>query len=464
MSLIDDILSTDTPKLAGLKVTVLGLARSGLAAAALLQDHGAAVFGSDTGNSEAVQAAARDLATRGIGVETGLHGPRAIQADLVVRSPGVPADNPVLAEAYRLGLPVVSEIELASWFCRAPIVAVTGSNGKTTTTEWLGDLFHRAGKAAAVCGNVGRPFTAAVRDLPPDGVAVVEVSSFQLEDVHRFSPRVAIITNFSPDHLDRYASYAAYLDAKCRIFENLEPEAALVYNRGDGEVASRAMSGPGRRLSFGQDRPAGEGIGLDGNAIVIRDHRDVRRLLDRGELSLPGPHNLENALAAALAAADLGVDDATIAESLRSFPGVAHRLEKVIEAGGVLWINDSKATNIASGLVGLASFTRPVILLAGGRDKGSDFASVAAQVRGRTRTVILFGEAGAKMEQAWGPVFPVEQVDWLKQAVPRAAQLARPGDVVLLSPMCASFDEFRNYEDRGEQFKQWVRDHVASSS
>jgi UDP-N-acetylmuramoylalanine--D-glutamate ligase len=308
---------------------------------------------------------------------------------------------------------------------------------------------------------VGRPFTAAARDLPPEGVAVVEVSSFQLEDMHRFSPRVAVITNLSPDHLDRYASYDDYIAAKCRLFENLTPEAALVYNRGDAELSRRVQSCPGRRLSFGQDLPEEDGAGLAEEAIVIRTGKRLRRLLDKSELSLPGPHNLENALTVALAAADLRLPDDVIAQSLRSFPGVAHRLEKVAEARGVLWVNDSKATNIASGLVGLASFTRPVILLAGGRDKGSDFAAVAAEVRDRTRQVILFGEAADKMAKAWAPVFPVERAAWLQEAVPRAAALAQPGDVVLLSPMCASFDEFRNYEDRGDKFKQWVLDHVA---
>lgn len=447
--------------LSGKRVTVLGMARSGIAVARLLRRSGCRVLVSDSGSSEALKASAADLRSLGVETELSGHSLRTLECDLLVRSPGVPATNPIYIEARHKNLPVVSEVEVASWFCRAPIAAITGSNGKTTTTEWLGDAFRRWGRSVAVCGNVGHPFSAAVEELPPEGVAVVEVSSFQLEDVQRFEPRVAVITNFSPDHLDRYDNYDAYIRAKCRIFERLGEKDVLVYNRGDQELTSRVEPLIDRILSFGLDAPRGPGVGLVGDEIVlVQEGRAARKIMNRREVALPGPHNLENALAVVCAAADMGAPDEVIVESLRSFAGVPHRLEQVLEEKGVLWINDSKATNIASALVALNSFTRPIILLAGGRDKGSDFTTVAAQVRDRVKSVILFGEAAPKMEQAWSPMFTPQRVDTLEEAVTAARSQAEAGDVVLLSPMCASFDEFKNYEDRGDKFKAWVRGDV----
>jgi UDP-N-acetylmuramoylalanine--D-glutamate ligase len=443
--------------LPGKRAAILGMARSGMAVAKLLRRAGCRVLVSEAGCSEALKTAAAELRAAGIETELSGHSRRTLDGDFLVRSPGVPAKNPFYAEAKQKNFPVFSEIEVASWFCRAPVVAITGSNGKTTTTEWLGDVFRRWSLPVAVCGNVGHPFSAAVEELEPEGVAVVEVSSFQLEDVVNFAPRVAVITNFSPDHLDRYDSYELYLTAKCHLFERLTDREALVYNRGDQELSARIPTAPGRKLSFGLDAPHGPGAGLVGDEIVlVIEGKGSRRLMHRKELSLPGPHNLENALAVICAAADFGVPDEVIVESLRGFPGVAHRLEKVLEANGVLWVNDSKATNIASTLVALESFTRPIILLAGGRDKGSDFEAVAQTVGDKVKTVLLFGEAGAKMEKAWSATFKLERVESLEEAVKRAGELAAPGDVVLLSPMCASFDEFKNYEDRGEKFKAWV--------
>lgn len=460
----DILTSGRPPELAARKATVLGLARSGMAVARLLHQHGSQVLVSDSAQSESLQAAATQLHAAGIKTEIGRHSAKTLKCDFLVRSPGVPATNPILIEARQRGVLVVSEIEVAFWLCHAPIVAVTGSNGKTTTVEWLGDVFRRAKRPVAVCGNVGHPFSAAVSDLPPGGVAVVEVSSFQLENTLLFSPRLALITNFSPDHLDRYDDYDAYLKAKCRIFERLKPDAALVFNRSDVELRRRIQGAPGRKLSFGRDTVKDMGAGLQSDHIEILDGLNRRRLLSKYSLSLPGAHNLENALAVACAATDMGMDDAIIAESLRSFRGVAHRLEKVLERGGVLWINDSKATNIASGLVALESFDRPIILLAGGRDKGSDFAAVAQPVANKTRRVILFGEAALLMEKAWAKTLPATRVGSLRDAVKAAAAEAQSGDVVLLSPMCASFDEFKNYEDRGEKFKKWVREYAAQDS
>jgi UDP-N-acetylmuramoylalanine--D-glutamate ligase len=423
------------------------------------------VLVSDAGANEALKTAAAELRSWGIETELSGHSLRTLECDFLVRSPGVPTTNTIYVEAKQRKLPLFSEIEVAAWFCRAPIVAITGSNGKTTTTEWLGDVFKRWGQPVAVCGNVGFPFSTAVEELGTEGVAVVEASSFQLEDIADFAPRAAIITNFSPDHLDRYDSYNDYLQAKCRIFENLSAREILIYNRTDLDLAARVEAFAGKKLSFGLNAPPGAGAGVVGDEIIlVMEGRAARRLMHRRELSLPGPHNLENALAVICAAADMGVPDEVIAASLRGFAGVPHRLEKVAEIEGILWVNDSKATNVASGLTALNSFNRPIILLAGGRDKSSDFVSVAAQVRDKVKSVILFGEAGRVMEKAWSPVFKSDRVESLQQAVELARTLAQAGEVVLLSPMCASFDEFKNYEDRGEKFKVWVRGDAGPDS
>lgn len=447
------------PRLEGLRVTVLGLARSGLAVTKLLVKAGCRPFVSESARSETLESNAALMMAKGAGVELGGHTERALDCDFIVRSPGIPGDIAILTEARTRGLLVVSEIEISGWFFGGTVVAVTGSNGKTTTVEWLGDLFRRSGCKAAVCGNVGYPFSEVAASHPGDyDTAVVEISSFQLEDVVRFRPRTAVITNFSPDHLDRYDSYTSYIDAKCRIFERQGPEDVLVYNRNNAELSNRAKDAPGRKLSFGTDEPEVIGAGVMGDWIVLFDGSETTALMACDGLSLPGRHNLENALAVVCAGWDLGVSGDIIVHSLKGFPGVPHRLETVREVEGVLWVNDSKATNVASGLVALDSFRGPIILLAGGRDKGSDFSSVAAQVADKVKSVILFGEAGPRIEEAWGECVSLERVANLAEAVRSASASAQPGDVVLLSPMCASFDEFNNYEERGETFKALVRD------
>jgi UDP-N-acetylmuramoylalanine--D-glutamate ligase len=461
MAKIQDIIAGPLPPdLRGMRVTVLGLARSGAAAARLLRDAGCRVFASDSAQNDEIRRLAAELNAAGIETEFGGHSPRALDCDFLVRSPGVPDSNPILTKARASGLFIAAEIEVAAWFCRAPLIAVTGSNGKTTTTEWIGDVFRRAEKHAAVCGNVGFPFSAAAAGLRNGDAAVVEVSSFQLEDIHRFQPDIAVITNFSPDHLDRHATYDAYLRAKCRIFENQTGEDVLVYNRGDAEVSRRIRRARARRLSFGTDEPQGDGAGVIRGRIAISLQGETKMLIPAPQLSLPGAHNLENALAMVCAAAVSGLEDAAIQASLTQFPGVPHRLERVLEKDGILWIEDSKATNISSGLTALRSFDRPLILLAGGRDKGGDFAAAAAEVASRVRSVITFGEAGPLIARAWSHALKPIETGGLEEAVRTAAALARSGDIVLLSPMCASFDEFKNYEDRGEKFKMWVRQYA----
>ncbi|TKJ41487.1 UDP-N-acetylmuramoyl-L-alanine--D-glutamate ligase [candidate division LCP-89 bacterium B3_LCP] len=444
------------PDLKGMKASVLGMARSGMAAAQLLNESGCHVLVSDSADSASLKENAAVLENLGVDVELSGHSDRVLQSDFIVRSPGIPRDIPILYEARRRGILIVSELEVAFWFNRASVIAVTGSNGKTTTVEWLGDLFNRAGKKAFVCGNVGRSFSSIAAITAPDDIAVVEVSSFQLEDIVLFNPHIALITNFSPDHLDRYQSYEEYKRTKCRIFANQHADDLLIYNRNDDDLATYVTKVPGRKSSFGLDEPETPGIGLKDEDVIISDASRQINLLNRKNLSLPGRHNLENALAVAYAAWSLGIAKEIIVESLKIFPGVPHRLEKVVERDGVLWINDSKATNVASGKVALESMHRPVILLAGGRDKGGAFSDIIDTSADKIKQVIAFGEAGGTIESAWNGHLPVMRVDSLAEAITKADDIAESGDVVLLSPMCASFDEFENYEQRGDYFRNRV--------
>lgn len=384
------------------RALVLGLARSGQAAAAALERRGVEVVRADRtlGNDA-------DVAL--------LQG-----VDVVVKSPGVPGENRLVVEARGRGIPVWSEVELGYRLLEgARLVGVTGTNGKTTTAELLGFLL-----GAHVAGNVGRPLTAVE---PGVETVVCELSSFQLEDIVELRPRVAVLLNLEPDHLDRHGSLDAYRDAKLRIFENQAEGDVAIVPRGFGRVPGGA-----RRVEFHADDPL------------------------PAEPSIPGAHNRENAAAATAAARELGVDDDRIAEALLTFPGVEHRLEEVGEAAGVRWVNDSKATNVAAALRALAAFDERIVLIAGGRGKGESFAPLAAAAQGRVKRAFLIGETAAELGHALGEVAH-EQSGTLASAVDAAARIAEPGDVVLLSPAAASFDQFRDFEHRGEEFKRLVR-------
>lgn len=444
------------PDLKDLRVTVLGMARTGVSVVKLLNHAGCVVNVSDSGRNPELEKHAAELKALEINFELGGHSDLLFDCDFIVRSPGIPMTVPFLQKALKKSITVLSEIEVASWFCRAKIVAVTGSNGKTTVVNWIGDLLERAERGYAVCGNVGTAFSDVVLDLEPDAAAIVEVSSFQLENIIRFKPDIAIITNFSPDHLDRYGSFSEYMDAKCRIFSNQTKHEALIFNRDDAQVSKRVRHAKSKLMSFGLDEPTENSLGIQGNSIVQNLNGKIAIMLNKSNVSLPGNHNLENALAVAATAIELGIPREALLASLTGFRGVAHRIEQVSEYRGVLFVNDSKATNIASGLVALASFTRPIILLAGGRDKGSDFSTIAPQVAKKVKQAVLFGEAGPVIEKSWKGTINLRRVDKFTKAVELAYSLADEGDIILLSPMCASFDEFTNYEERGQVFKQLV--------
>jgi UDP-N-acetylmuramoylalanine--D-glutamate ligase len=407
------------------RVLVLGLARSGRAAALALARRGVTVVAVDRSTELDVS----ELAGAGVEIRLGLESERLLEgAGLLVKSPGVPSEAPLVQAARKRRLPVWSEVELASRLFSNPFLGVTGTNGKTTTTELLGAIFRAAGRKVEVAGNVGRAICDLDGQLDPDSWIVCELSSFQLEDIERLRLRVAALLNVEPDHLDRHGSLEAYRDAKLRIFENQLEDDVAVLPRGFGEVPGR-----GRRVEFDAAGP------LPAEPLI------------RGE------HNRENAAAATQAARAAGIPDEPIAEALSTFPGVPHRLEPVAEIGGVRYVNDSKATNTAAARRAIASYSGPLHIILGGRGKGESFDELAEQLHGRPVSAYLIGETAeefaAALERA-GVAY--ERSETLEQAVTAAAGRAKPGEIVLLAPACASFDQFENFEQRGEAFRSYV--------
>ncbi len=452
-------MSGDALRPAGRKarVAVLGLARSGRAAAELALARGHAVYASDAGDSAALREAADAVRRAGGEADTGGHDEARVAAcDLVVVSPGIPPDAPVLASEAVRHVPRVSELEFAFRHLRAPVIAVTGTNGKTTTTALAAHLLRAAGFDAPAAGNIGRALSeVALQADPPDWV-VVEASSFQLAEIDTFAPRIGAVTNLSPDHLDRYPSVDAYYADKARLFENATPASVWILNGEQAEVTALAGDAPGRRLQVWTTaaRASGEGGFIDAGVLRVRLDGRILELVRPDELQLLGVHNQANALFAALAALTAGAPIERVREGLRSFGPLPHRLEPVAEAGDVLWINDSKATNIDSTRVALRSMTRPTVLLLGGRHKGEPYTKLLPDAR-RVKKVIAYGEAASIVDADLAARLPVEMAGSdFDEVVARAAEAAVPGDVVLLSPACSSFDMFRDYEERGERFRR----------
>jgi UDP-N-acetylmuramoylalanine--D-glutamate ligase len=410
------------------RALVVGLARSGQAAALLLAERGVPVVAVD----RAPDLDVGRLGGAGVEVHLGTEEDRLLDGvDLLVKSPGVPGESPLPAAARRRGIPVWSEIELGFRLLRNPFVGVTGTNGKTTTSELLGAIFRAAGRPVAVAGNVGRPLTALVDEVDDAAWIVCELSSFQLEDVHRFRPRIGVLLNLEPDHLDRHGTFDDYRSAKLRLFEHQTEADVAVVARGFG-----AVPGGGMRLEFDADDD------LPADPLI------------------PGRHNRENAAAATAAARAAGIEDAAIAEALRTFPGVEHRLELVAEVDGVRFVNDSKATNASAARRGIEAFAgQPLRLILGGSLKGESFDELAESLPPSVRSIDLIGEASDDLAAALGRAGRLYRRSGdLATAVGAAAGEAEPGDVVLLSPACASFDQFRDYEERGATFRRLVRD------
>ena len=444
----------------GRRVVVLGMARSGRAVAKLLARHGAAVRALDEKDAGALDLDPRTYSGLGIELRLGAFDPDTLNdVDLAVVSPGIPKTAPVLREAMRRGLPVLSELEVASRFAKAPIAAVTGTNGKSTTVTLLGQLVGALGKPVAVAGNVGWPLSEAVERIPADGCLVVEVSSFQLEDVEQFHPRSAAVLNLTPDHLDRYDSMEHYAATKMRIFARQDSGDAAVLPWDDPRFRAQGQALRAKTLWFGRgELPNGVRIGPEQLHWV--EERREHALLPLDRLSLAGPHNHENFAAALCLLAGLGEnpEDARVIDMLTRAHGLHHRLEPVGEVDGVPFINDSKATNPDSLAVALRAFTSPVVLIAGGRPK-QGYEVLADLVREHVVALVLIGEAAGLLDNAWrstGVPMLHAGTDF-ENAVHRAWREAKDrGATVLLSPGCASFDMFRDYEDRGDRFRDLV--------
>jgi UDP-N-acetylmuramoylalanine--D-glutamate ligase len=444
-----------TPEdLKGMDVLVVGLGRSGQSATRLLLKAGARVTATDRAPAAALTGL-DGLKNAGVRLELGNDYLSAAHRDLVVVSPGVPLSHPELSAARLAGVRVVAEVELASWFLPQPLVGITGTNGKSTTTALCGEMLRAAGLATFVGGNLGTPLSEAVGGHFE--VLVVELSSFQLEGIETLRPRAAALLNLSPDHLDRYPTFEAYQQAKARLFQNQGSDDLAVYNADDPACVRLASQSRGRRLGFGSvgtrelgAQPVAEGFELEVNEGAPEGYSVRSR-------ALRGSHNVANAMAAALCARSQGVSPAAIQAGIDRFPGLPHRMEWVRELAGVEYVNDSKATNVASAAIALRALPGWLCWIAGGRGKGAPYSPLRSLLEGRLRCLLTIGEdAPALAEQLTG-IGPIESCGDLPRAVRRAAERAQSGDIVLLSPACASYDQFHNFEERGDAFRSLVR-------
>lgn len=464
------MLGVETVELAGAHVTVVGLARSGVAACRLLQVVGARVTVADRKERGELAGILGTIEADRVGIKVGAEYEASLDdADLVVISPGVPYRMDALERVRRRGVKVISELELASQFLQKPIVAVTGTNGKSTTVTLIGQFLAKSGKSAFVGGNLGTALSeAAVATVQasqagrpdPYELFVVEVSSFQLETVERFHPWIAACLNITVDHQDRYGSLDEYIWAKRRIFENQTANDYALVNLDDPRVAAFRSSIKAKRLGFTRTHSLGSdwdgGTFIDGDRIVTTVTGTRLEICRREAIRLIGNHNIENVMAAVTFAVLCGCSLQTVRDVLATFPGLEHALEVVRERRGVRFVNDSKGTNVDATLRALESIDQPIWLIAGGRDKGGDFSRLAQALKRQAKCVILIGEAASLMRTAWSGLVKMRDAATLRDAVELAAREALPGEVVLLSPACASFDMFADYRDRGRQFKACV--------
>lgn len=448
-------------ELNGKKVLVVGLGKSGVASALFLKAHGARVTVSDTKSGDELRNEIPILLDHGITVETGGHGERTFRGqDLIVVSPGVPVDAPPLVQARGLGESVIGEIELAAHFLPGPIVAITGSNGKTTTTTLIGEILAAGGLPTLVGGNIGTPAISLAERAKPDSVTVLEISSFQLETVQTFRPKVAVVLNITPDHLDRHRTFEIYTKAKARIFENQKATDFAVLNADDPTCVAMAARTRAQVFWFSRLKEVEQGTWVREGNILFRDAKGQRQILQVSEIPLKGAHNLENVLAAVCAGVLMGSAPDKIRDAVRNFRAVEHRLEFVATIGSVDYYNDSKATNVDATIKALESFPTNIHLILGGKDKGSDYTVLNDLLRKRVKRVYTIGAAAAKIESQivsskdGGPELVHSQT--LENAIRSAHAAARPGDIVLLAPACASFDQFKSYEHRGKVFKEIV--------
>ncbi|MCP4583332.1 MAG: UDP-N-acetylmuramoyl-L-alanine--D-glutamate ligase [candidate division Zixibacteria bacterium] len=434
------------------KISVIGAARSGLAAAVVLKNLGAEPFLSEHGPESKYTEAKETLTKYDIRYEFGGHSDRVYDCRLMVTSPGVPADTEILTTAVSKNIKVISELELGFQLCGGKVLAVTGSNGKTTTTSLIGEIFSHSRLNSLVAGNIGNPFCAVARGIGIDDWAILEVSTFQLEWIDKFKPRVAVVLNITPDHLDRHGNMENYIALKLKIFSNQNGTDNAILNADDENL--KAFDSISGKHEFSTAGEVDNGCFARDNTLYLCRKGNIQRVIDISEITIKGPHNLANACAAVACCAAAGIDIESINAGLKSFQGVEHRLEQVGLIGGVSFINDSKATNVDAVYWALQSVFSPVVLIAGGRDKDGDFSTLTELVREKVSNLVLIGEAADKIESVFKDVTRVIRADSLEGAVGIAYEKAGPDGVVLLSPACASFDMFDDFEHRGEAFKQ----------
>ncbi len=439
------------------RVLVVGLGKSGVASALFLQSRGARVTVSDAKTEDELREEIPALLDKGVAVETGGHGERTFrQQDLIVISPGVPVGTPQLEQARRLGIPVIGEIELASHFLSGHIVAITGSNGKTTTTALTGEVISRGGYDSVVGGNIGTPAISLVGQATSDTYDVLEISSFQLETIERFHPEVAVVLNVTPDHLDRHHSFEAYLAAKARIFENQSADDSAVLNADDASCVKLAQGLHAQVWWFSRKQEPKLGAFVRGGKVMTRDLEGEHEIMGVSEIPLKGAHNLENVLAAVCVGAIVRCEPGRIRVAVQGFKAVEHRLEYVATINGVEFYNDSKATNLDATIKALESFPGNIHLILGGKHKGSPYTVLNNLLRERVKRVYTIGASAELIENDIRGAAEVVRAGTLDVAVKRAAEAAQSGDIVLLAPACASFDQFQSYEQRGRVFKDLV--------
>ena len=444
------------------RILVVGLGKSGAAAALFLEARGARVTVSDSKPQTQLRGLIPQLLDKGIAVETGVHGERTFRdQDLIVVSPGVPVDAPSLTQARQLGIKIIGEVELASRYLQGDIVAITGSNGKTTTTTLTGEVLANSGKKTLVGGNIGTPVIELVGQSLPDGWNVLEISSFQLETIETFHPKISVILNITPDHLDRHRTFENYVAAKERIFENQTSQDRAVLNADDPACVALATGLKPPVTWFSRKKEVERGAFVRGGSIVWKSLSGETNVLALADIPLKGSHNIENVLAAVSVAMLSGCAPERIREAVRQFKAVEHRLEFVSRINGVDYYNDSKATNVDATMKALESFPSNIHIILGGKDKGSDYSVLNDLLKQRAKRVYTIGAAAKKIEEQIAGAAPIEHCETLAKAVKFASARAVEGDVVVLAPACASFDQFENYEHRGRAFKEAVFEVVA---
>jgi len=442
----------------GKKISILGAVRSGIASAKLAKQNGAIPFVSDISDTEEIRKNVKTLDVIGVKYEFGNHSDEIYDCDFVITSPGIPFNSKVLTNVLEKGIKVISEIEFASWFCEGKIIAITGTNGKTTTTSLCAHIINLAGMKCYTAGNIGLPFSEITMSVKPEEFVALEVSSFQLDFIENFKPDISILLNITPDHLDRYENrYDLYIKSKMRITENQDEENIFIYNGDDANIPIGYVSSKINLFPFSLDKSLSSGSFVDEGWIMYNNDYNVTEICNTSDIALKGEHNLQNSLAVINIAMNIGIDADTIKIGLMTFEAVEHRLEFVISVNGINFINDSKATNVDAVWFALRSFDSPIFLILGGTDKGNNYNKIKEEIQNRVKKIYAIGSSSEKIKKYFDCVTEVEIVKSLDEAVNKGLQEANSGNYVLLSPACASFDMFKNYEDRGNQFKEIVK-------